>query len=76
MGIFDKISKEYDQRLRLDENLYFINYFRWRLLSQVQGKVLEVASGTGRNLGNYQYLHRMKGREARAREREKEIPCE
>ena len=61
LGVFDRISPDYDRKLWFDENVFLINFRRWRLLSHVQGDVLEVAAGTGRNLTHYQYYHRMQG---------------
>ena len=61
MGIFERLSREYDKKISMDENLLLFNYYRWRLVSQARGKVLEVAAGTGRNIPSYYFNQRSAG---------------
>ncbi|GMI46722.1 hypothetical protein TrCOL_g1668 [Triparma columacea] len=45
----------YDTKINMDEFVMGVKLLRWHLVSKAGGEVLEVASGTGRNLGYYNY---------------------
>jgi len=48
---FDSWSKNYDEEIGMDETLMGLNLMRYWLISKSKGDTLEVAGGTGRNLG-------------------------
>ncbi|KAG0280555.1 hypothetical protein BGZ95_009678 [Linnemannia exigua] len=50
---FDALAPEYDKEVGLHEYLLGIQRRRKRLISQATGRVLEIASGTGRNVDYY-----------------------
>ncbi|KAK3839650.1 MAG: S-adenosyl-L-methionine-dependent methyltransferase [Linnemannia gamsii] len=50
---FDTLAPEYDKEVGLHEYLLGIQRRRKRLISQASGRVLEIASGTGRNVDYY-----------------------
>ncbi|KAG0377933.1 hypothetical protein BGX24_005134 [Mortierella sp. AD032] len=50
---FDALAPEYDKEVGLHEYLLGIQRRRKRLISQASGRVLEIASGTGRNVDYY-----------------------
>ncbi|KAG0240753.1 S-adenosyl-L-methionine-dependent methyltransferase [Mortierella sp. GBAus27b] len=50
---FDQLAPNYDQDVRFHEYLLGIQRRRKRLLQQAHGRVLEIASGTGRNVDYY-----------------------
>ncbi|KAF8931663.1 hypothetical protein BGZ58_007482 [Dissophora ornata] len=50
---FDTLAPNYDKEVGLHEYLLGIQRRRKRLLKQAQGRVLEIASGTGRNVDYY-----------------------
>lgn len=49
-GIYDKMAEEYDSDIGIEEMLSFMNSKRKWLMKHCKGDVLEVASGTGRNI--------------------------
>jgi ubiquinone/menaquinone biosynthesis C-methylase UbiE len=51
-GLYDDLGQKYDTWTRLPDRLFF-NVWRRELLASAQGEVLEVAVGTGKNLGFY-----------------------
>ena len=53
MATFDQISDIYDTVLQFDEWFLRMGKYRKRLINQAEGRVLEVAAGTGRNLKYY-----------------------
>ncbi|KAF4314655.1 hypothetical protein G195_011661 [Phytophthora kernoviae 00238/432] len=53
LQVFDANASQYDKELEWDEQLTGISLMRRFLLRNAKGKVLEVAAGTGRNLGFY-----------------------
>ncbi|KAF9545197.1 hypothetical protein EC957_011176 [Mortierella hygrophila] len=50
---FDSLAPGYDKEVRMHEYLLGIQRRRKRLIAQATGKVLEIASGTGRNVDYY-----------------------
>ncbi|KAI7829381.1 S-adenosyl-L-methionine-dependent methyltransferase [Gamsiella multidivaricata] len=52
-SIFDTLAPGYDKEVGLHEYLLGIQRRRKRLLQQATGRVLEIASGTGRNVDYY-----------------------
>ncbi|KAF9143593.1 hypothetical protein BGX30_015253 [Mortierella sp. GBA39] len=50
---FDSLAPGYDKEVRMHEYLLGIQRRRKRLIAQARGKVLEIASGTGRNVDYY-----------------------
>jgi methyltransferase OMS1 len=52
---YDEIAQFYDQKIDSDELVMGVKLLRWHLASKAKGRVLEVASGTGRNLGYYKF---------------------
>ena len=52
---YDRIAMTYDTKINMDEFVMGVKLLRWHLVSKAGGEVLEVASGTGRNLGYYNY---------------------
>jgi len=50
---FDNLAPGYDSEVRIHEYLLGIQRRRKRLLKKVKGRVLEIASGTGRNIDFY-----------------------
>jgi ubiquinone/menaquinone biosynthesis C-methylase UbiE len=51
-GLYDKDAPKYDRQMRVFERLLFFGGREW-VCSQAKGNVLEIAIGTGRNLGHY-----------------------
>lgn len=51
-GLYDDLGQKYDTWTQLPDRLFF-NVWRRELLASAQGEVLEVAVGTGKNLGFY-----------------------
>eukprot|EP00510_Aplanochytrium_minuta_P002865 CAMPEP_0184026192 /NCGR_PEP_ID=MMETSP0954-20121128/13349_1 /TAXON_ID=627963 /ORGANISM="Aplanochytrium sp, Strain PBS07" /LENGTH=203 /DNA_ID=CAMNT_0026310299 /DNA_START=54 /DNA_END=662 /DNA_ORIENTATION=- len=60
---FSSIAKKYDDEIGLSEWTSGILGFRQRILESCQGKVLEIAAGTGRNLEYYPKNTGIKGLE-------------
>jgi len=52
-SIFDAIASKYDEEINLSESLMLLNVCRSALLKHATGTVLEIGSGTGRNLKYY-----------------------
>ncbi len=52
-SLYEKQAPKYDRQMRLFERVLFSGGREW-VCSQAQGEVLEIAIGTGRNLGHYQ----------------------
>ena len=52
-GIWNGLASSYDDRIDFDESVVGIKMFRRALLWGAKGKVLEVSTGTGRNLPYY-----------------------
>jgi len=52
-SIFDAIASKYDEEINLSESLMLLNVCRSTLLKHATGTVLEIGSGTGRNLKYY-----------------------
>jgi methyltransferase OMS1 len=48
--VYEKIAKEYDSKIWLEELVSYIWWFRRKLARNAKGDVLEVACGTGRNI--------------------------
>lgn len=59
-SLYDKQASRYDRRVQLMEKLVFGDGREW-VCSQASGDVLEVAVGTGRNLGLYPRGARLTG---------------
>lgn len=51
-GLYEKDAPKYDRQMRLFERVLFSGGREWAC-SQAEGEVLEIAIGTGRNLGRY-----------------------
>ncbi|KAJ3331173.1 Methyltransferase-like protein 7B [Blyttiomyces sp. JEL0837] len=51
--VYSGIAKEYDEKIEWDEWLLGIKKMRRKIGDMVEGNVLEIASGTGRNLQSY-----------------------
>jgi methyltransferase OMS1 len=51
--IFDLNAKNYDEKVKWDERVMFLNVMRRFLLRNALGNVLEVGCGTGRNINYY-----------------------
>lgn len=55
-AVFDSIAHEYDKKINMDEIVMGMKLFRWALIRRhAVGKVLEVSTGTGRNLKYYRW---------------------
>jgi len=50
--LYEKEAPKYDRQMRFFERVLFGGGREW-VCSQVEGEVLEIAAGTGRNLGHY-----------------------
>jgi methyltransferase OMS1 len=53
VATFDALSGDYDGTVGRDEVVMGVPLLRWWLLRSARGEVLEVAAGTGANLGKY-----------------------
>ncbi|KAF0977854.1 hypothetical protein FDP41_003176 [Naegleria fowleri] len=53
-AIYNRISKNYDDKVDFDEWLIGVTGLRKKLMLHVGGNVLEVAAGSGRNLSEYE----------------------
>jgi ubiquinone/menaquinone biosynthesis C-methylase UbiE len=51
-SLYEKEAPKYDRQMRLFERVLFTGGREW-VCSQAEGEVLEIAIGTGRNLGHY-----------------------
>jgi ubiquinone/menaquinone biosynthesis C-methylase UbiE len=51
-SLYEKDAPKYDRQMRLFERVLFSGGREW-VCSQAKGEVLEIAIGTGRNLGHY-----------------------
>jgi len=51
---YDQIASKFDSAVDLDESLFGITKLRRQLVRNAKGRVLEIAAGTGRNIGFYQ----------------------
>lgn len=49
-AVYEKMAREYDSKIWKEEFFSYIWYMRRRMMKQVQGDVLEVSCGTGRNV--------------------------
>eukprot|EP00803_Ostreobium_quekettii_P007366 evm.model.scf_89.3 EVM.evm.TU.scf_89.3 scf_89:6364-8197(-) len=52
-GVFDRLASQYDGNIAWDEAVMGISLMRWWLMKDIKGDVLEISSGTGRNLPYY-----------------------
>jgi ubiquinone/menaquinone biosynthesis C-methylase UbiE len=52
---FDELAQVYDSRLWMDEMVMGLHVLRWWLVRSAKGDVLEIASGTGRNIWAYPF---------------------
>jgi len=52
-GTFDRIARDYDEKINVDELLMGIKLLRRFLMKEAKGDVLEVSAGTGRNMSYY-----------------------
>ncbi|KAJ3038938.1 Methyltransferase-like protein 7B [Rhizophlyctis rosea] len=52
-GVYNALAPEYDTMISMDEWFMGVGTLRWSLMKQAKGKVLEVSTGTGRNLEYY-----------------------
>jgi methyltransferase OMS1 len=50
---FDRIARDYDKKINVDELLMGVKLLRRFLIGEATGDVLEVSAGTGRNLSYY-----------------------
>lgn len=50
---FDTVAESYSNKVRWDEHMLGITAIRWWHMGKASGKVLEVAAGSGLNLGHY-----------------------
>lgn len=55
--VYDRIAQTYDSDIGLDEILMGLTWLRWWIVRSVRGDVLEVSSGTGRNMPYYRPGH-------------------
>jgi ubiquinone/menaquinone biosynthesis C-methylase UbiE len=51
-SLYEKEAPKYDRQMRFFERVLFSGGREW-VCSQAEGELLEIASGTGRNLGHY-----------------------
>ena len=58
MSTFNSLSGVYDKALQFDEWFLRMGKYRKRLINQTEGRVLEVAAGTGSNLPYYVNNHK------------------
>jgi ubiquinone/menaquinone biosynthesis C-methylase UbiE len=58
--LYDRMARKYDSRIRVPEALLFQGGREW-VCSRAKGDVLEIAIGTGRNLGLYRPGVRLTG---------------
>lgn len=55
MDVYERLADEYDNKIGFDETVMGIKLLRWWLIHKLEGNVLEVSAGTGRNLPYYNF---------------------